>query len=408
MKQTVGFSHFESFCVLLFAVSVFIWKPGIYVSSGLIVVYLGWRTLADTSYREMVWRSALARVTLAMFALGLLTALIGMEQLEDLTWMARKTLFLPAIIFFTFALAHTRNKELALSGLIASFWIASLLTLWRYDWNLAVGGRMQGTWPQGTWDALLGLFLTFLVLQFKWDRFGNVKRITHLLTILMALLMLLLAGGRAPWLATIICVTTYVVLFQRDRRVLIGGFAALLIAVGLSATVFEHRSRVVIERFSTIADTTNVGSNWIRIQLWTIGIAHMQEIVKNEPLKAVFGSGAKSYNSTQIEFFNNMPFDDEDRTRFQDFGYPSGDTHNNYIDSALRNGLLWTCAIILYLIWLCTLFSVRQIREKPEPLIALLYLCIVAMVYTVTPHFVSFFFALFITILLIQTTKKAI
>jgi O-antigen ligase len=95
-----------------------------------------------------------------------------------------------------------------------------------------------------------------------------------------------------------------------------------------------------------------------------------------------------------------MPYDERARARLVAYGFPTGDTHNNYIDSALRNGLLWTAAIFLYLVWLTTRFSVRGVFSRPEPTILLVYFSIMAMVYTLVPHFMSFFFAVFVSLLL--------
>jgi len=71
MITTRNFERTESFLTLLFAVSVFVWKPGIYVSSGLITAYLLVRSMIDHEYGQMVWRSKITQVSLAMFLLGL-------------------------------------------------------------------------------------------------------------------------------------------------------------------------------------------------------------------------------------------------------------------------------------------------------------------------------------------------
>ena len=399
---TASLTFFErtaSFLTLLFAVSVFVWKPGIYAASGLIIVYLVIRALLDVGYRQAVWQNRLTKVTLAMFALGLLTSAISANQFEDFSWMARKTMFLPVIVFFTFALTHQRNKNIAMTGLIASFWIASLITLSRYGWQMNFGGRMEGIWPQGTWDNLLGLFLCFLVLYAKWANSTVTIRIIYIATMLMALLMVLLAGGRGPWLALAVSLAVYFLVFKRATKVLVTAALVGVIAVIASTTIFYDKTRGFLDRVASINDPQE-GSRWVRVQLWQIGIAHMSELIKTEPFKAVFGSGSKSYNQTQIDFFETLPYDEEAKAALQEYGYPSGDTHNNYIDSALRNGLLWTAAIFLYLIWLGTRCSVETVRKMPEPSILLLYFYIMAMVYTVVPHFMSFFFALFITMLL--------
>lgn len=182
MAKMKAVDRIEPFLTLLFAISVFVWKPGMYVSSGLITLYLLARSALDCDYRKMVWSSRVAKVSLAMFVLGIITSSIGAENFSDVSWMARKTLFLPVIVFFVFALTHERNRTAAMTGLIASFWVASVLTLHKYGWNLSFGGRMEGTWPQGTWDALLGLFFTFLILHLsrkKNNKIISPCRLSH-------------------------------------------------------------------------------------------------------------------------------------------------------------------------------------------------------------------------------------
>lgn len=374
-----------------------------YISSGLITAYLLTRSIIDRDHGRMVWEHSLTKVCLAMFAFGLITSAIGAEQFEDIAWMARKTLFLPVVVFFVFAFRYRRNRTVAMVGLIGSFWIASLLTLHDYHWQLNFGARMQGTWPQGTWDALLGLFFTFMVLSHGWIGTSGWQRATHLATTLMALLMLLLAGGRAPWIAALLSLGIYVafkLLFAKDKRMLLSGIAATAVITTLAFTVFKDKVDPVVDRFSTIVNTTTVGSsNWIRLQLWDIGIAHLDALRQDNLRELLFGGGSLSYDNKQIEFFKTLPYDDADRAALNQQGYPSGDTHNNYIDSALRSGVLWTAAIILYLVWLCTRFSSKQVRTNPAPAVLLLTLLIMGMFYTVFPHFVTLFFVMFVALL---------
>ncbi|MCD8503798.1 MAG: O-antigen ligase family protein [Burkholderiaceae bacterium] len=400
-RKTMIFEHAASLLTLLFAVSVFVWKPGIYATSGAIIAYLLVRSAVDVQYRQLLWSNSITKVTLAMFALGLVTAAIGAQQLSDWTWMARKTMFLPVIIFFAVALSHETNRKLALFGLITCFWIASILTLWEYNWQFVFGGRMQGTWPQGTWDNLLGIFVTFLVLFYRWTSSALIYRSIYWVTLLMAVLMLLLAGGRGPWLATVASVGIYLIVFRPNRKVLLAGLAGIIVATIAATTLFENRTEALIDRIQSIGATSQEqdGSNWVRLQVWHIGATHFEHILKTDPVAGLFGSGAKSYNPKQIEFFETMPYSPEDRALLQSYGYPSGDPHNTYIDSALRNGLVWTVAIFVYLIWLCTQFKIRQTFARAEPLVLLMYLCIMAMFYTVLPHFMSFFFALFVMML---------
>ena len=399
MRSTKNFNHFESFCVLLFAVAVFVWKPGIYVSSGLICVYLIARALSEAEFRGALMTSTLAKVSLGVYVIGLVTATLGADSVQDVTWMARKTLFLPVIVFLAFALTRKRNQDLAMLGLVSSFWIATLLTLWEYNWQLNFGGRMQGTWPQGTWDSLLGLFFPFMVLYMFCRPMNMVMAIIYGLTTAMALVMLLLAGGRAPWLGAFIGLGIYFLIFKRNRKTMLGMLGVAVITTGLGLTLFQDKVQPVIDRFSTVTNTTTVGSNWVRLRLWEIGGHHLAQFAKDDPMSLAFGGGALSYDQKQIEFFKTLPYDPDDRQRLKEYGYPSGDVHNTYIDNALRHGVLWTVFSTIYLIGLCTRFSWRYMRQNPEPSILLVGLLIVGMFYTMVPHFATFFFVLFVGLL---------
>ncbi|UOD51489.1 O-antigen ligase family protein [Orrella daihaiensis] len=395
MNTKLSFEHFESFLTLLFAVSVFVWKPGMYVASGAITLYLMVRCAIQPDYRHMVWNNRITKVSLAIFLLGLITASIGAEQFQDITWMARKTLFLPAVVFFVFALSRQLNRNIAMAGLITGFWIASVLTLNEYQWQLNFGDRMQGPWPQGTWDSLLGLFFAFMVLSFKWTGASNAQRVIHLGTTALALLMLVLAGGRAPWIGALLSLAIYFVFFKPNKKLVLFGLITGVIASTLVLTTLEQKAQPVIERFASVFNTTTNSSNWIRLQLWQIGIAHLNQLAKDDPVEFIVGGGAQSYDAKQVAFFETMPYNDADRSRLTGYGYPTGDTHNTYIDNALRHGVLWTLAMTIYLIWLCTRFSWHIINSNPTPSILLMNLLIVGMFYTVVPHFVTLFFVLF-------------
>lgn len=374
------------------------------MSSGLITAYLLVRSMIDHEYGQMVWRSKIAQISLAMFLLGLVTATIGAEELTDITWMARKTLFLPVIVFFAFALEQPRNRTVAITGLIATFWVASLITLNAYDWQLHFGGRMEGHWPQGTWDTLLGLFFPFTVFAFKWKNQTSMMRIGQSATIFMALLMLFLAGGRATWVGALASIFLYYFVFKFNIRTLMIGALTSAIFALLISTVFYDRAQPILDRFASIADTETEGSNWIRLQLWKIGLKHMQEFAFEDPKQLLFGGGAESYDAKQRAFFSTLPYDRSDRIRLVEYGYPTGDTHNTYLDNALRHGIVWTSAMTLYLIWLCIGFRFFGTRTTPSSSALLLNLLIVGIFYTVVPHFATFFFALFV--LLLQSSPE--
>jgi len=398
----------ESFCVLLFAVAVFVWKPGIYAASGLICLYLIVRTSIDGAFRQGLMSSTLVRLSMGLYAVGLVTATVGAENVQDVAWMARKTLFLPVMVFFFFALQRPINERIAMLGLVASFWVASLITLWEYDWQLQFGDRMQGTWPLGTWDSLQGLFFPFMVLYICRHRQTLATGTIYGLTIAMALVMLLLAGGRAPWLGAFIGLAIYFLIFKRNRQTMLGLLGVTVIVGAVSLTVLSDKVQPVIERFSSVTETQTNESNWIRLRLWEIGGHHLIHFAKHDPISFAFGGGALSYDQKQIEFFKTLPYDAADRQRLEEYGYPTGDTHNTYIDNALRHGVLWTVLVLIYLIWLCTRFSWRYLQRHPEPFILLVGLLIVGMFYTMVPHFATFFFVLFVGLLATTRCGRAV
>ena len=402
MRPIKNLDHLESFCVLLFAVAIFIWKPGIYVASGLICLYLILRTAIEVEFRNTLWNSTLAKLSLGMYAVGLITATLGAETYQDVAWMARKTLFLPIVVFLAFALKRRVNQQLAMTGLVIGFWVASVITLSNHDWQLNFGGRMGGTWLLGTWDSLLGLFFPFMVLYLirTWSASTTwLTKAIYVITTIMACVMMLLAGGRAPWLGALIGLMIYFLILKPNRKLLLGmvGITAVVGLIGL--TVFQDKVQPIVDRFATVTDTTTDGSNWVRLRLWEIGGHQLVDFAKNDPLSLAFGGGALSYDAKQIEFFKTLSYDPDDRKRLQEYGYPSGDTHNTYIDNALRHGVIWTTLITLYLIWLCTRFSWRYVRSNPEPSVLLVGLLVVSMFYTMVPHFATFFFVLFVGLL---------
>jgi hypothetical protein len=398
-KQTAMIAEkTESFLVILFAVSIFLWKPGIYVSSALIIVYTCIFIFKSKDYRQKYFGSNIAVMSVAMFFLGTLTSLIAMQQTEDVLWAVRKTLFLLIVGFLLLAFKNEKNKKFAFYGLVAGFWVASLLTIFK-NWQLmGVIARVEGTWPQGTWDALLGLFLLFLLLSIK-DIFSKSvpslrTKLFLFATLFMSVFQLIWAGGRIPFVACVVAILLYVLTLKLSKRIVINAVLAIVIAIVFSVTIFKDHTDSLVHRVQSITDVSN-DDYWVRLNLWKVGFNHSVFFMKNEPLTFLFGAGGKSYGPTQIEFFKDMPMNPVDREKFQAFGYPSGDSHNMYIDSALKNGVVWTFLFLLYLFWLATGFKLKQSWQRPEPLILLSFYMVLGMAYTILPHFFTYFLVFF-------------
>jgi O-antigen ligase len=400
MKQqtTTLAEQVESFLVVLFAVSIFMWKPGIYVSSALIIVYTCIGIFRSQDYRQKYFGSNITVISLVMFVVGTTASLIAMQQTEDLLWTVRKTLFLLTVGFLLIAFNNEKNKKIAFYGLVAGFWVASLLTIFK-NWQLmGVIARVEGTWPQGTWDALLGLFLIFLLLSIKDVFLNSVPSLRAKLflfaTLCMSIFQLIWAGGRIPFVACVVAILLYVLTLKLSKRMVINAMLASVIAIMFSVTIFKDHTDSLINRVQSITDVSN-DDYWVRLNLWKVGFNHAVFFMKNEPSTFLFGAGGKSYGPTQIEFFQDMPMNAVDREKFQSLGYPSGDPHNMYIDSILKNGVIWTVLFLIYLLWLATGFKLKQSWQRPEPFILLSFYLVLGLAYTILPHFFTYFLVFF-------------
>ena len=400
MKQqtTTLAEQVESFLVVLFAVSIFMWKPGIYVSSALIIVYTCIGIFRSQDYRQKYFGSNITVISLVMFVVGTTASLIAMQQTEDLLWTVRKTLFLLTVGFLLIAFNNKKNKKIAFYGLVAGFWVASLLTIFK-NWQLmGVITRVEGTWPQGTWDALLGLFLIFLLLSIKDVFLNSVPSLRAKLflfaTLCMSIFQLIWAGGRIPFVACVVAILLYVLTLKLSKRMVINAMLASVIAIMFSVTIFKDHTDSLINRVQSITDVSN-DDYWVRLNLWKVGFNHAVFFMKNEPSTFLFGAGGKSYGPTQIEFFQDMPMNAVDREKFQSLGYPSGDPHNMYIDSILKNGVIWTVLFLIYLLWLATGFKLKQSWQRPEPFILLSFYLVLGLAYTILPHFFTYFLVFF-------------
>lgn len=395
----------ESFLVVLFAVSIFLWKPGIYVSSALIIVYTCICFFNNKEYRHQYLNSNIAVVSVVMFAIGIVTAFIAMQEIDDLLWAARKTLFLLVIGFLIIAFKNENNKKLAFYSVIAGFWVASLLTIFKKWDQIGNITRIEGTWPQGTWDALLGLFFVFLVVSMRSTVFTLKTKLIIIATLCMSIFQLIWAGGRIPLLASVVVLILYLLTLKLTKRMVINAILAAVVAMTFSMTIFKDNVDHFYNRVQSITDVTN-DDYWVRLNLWKVGFNHVVFFMKNEPMTFLFGAGGKSYGPMQIAFFKDMPIEQSDREKLQAFGYPSGDTHNMYIDSVLKNGFVWTILFLIYLLWLATGFKIKKTWQQSEPIILLSFYAVLGMAYTILPHFFTYFLIFFMVYLQAASRKS--
>lgn len=128
----------------------------------------------------------------------------------------------------------------------------------------------------------------------------------YAITTVMACMMMLLAGGRAPWLGALIGLFIYFLVLKPNRKLLLGMVGITATVGKLRMTMFQDKVQPIRDRFATVTNTTTVASNWFRLRLWETGGHQFVDLAKNDPLSFVFGGGALSYDAKQIEFFNTL------------------------------------------------------------------------------------------------------
>ena len=379
--------------VFIFGLAVFVWKPGIYILSAALFVYFVLRSVFDESYRKAVKKSSVVKYSILMFAFGIVLALIAMQQPADLFWFARKTFVLLVIPPLCLAFREKIFVLVGFAGTTLGFLIAAGITLLR-NWGNFGQERIFGTWPGGTWDTLIAMYaLSLLVVIFR----GSTEKATQLMLALifsLAAYFVILAGGRATWIALVVSATLYLVVNNRKLIPL----ALFVMGLGISSLFWlsEQRYDTFMTRASSVIDTHDNASNWTRQQLWNLTVQHLKSYAANEPSKLVFGAGSESYLAEHKTFFPEMKIDAVDRDRLLEYGFPSGDPHNSYLDAIARSGLIWAISIIIFLGYL----SAREVQNSRrfEGVYIYLYFLIVGMFYSLIPSFSLFFLVWFMLI----------
>jgi hypothetical protein len=390
-----GWLGVEAAILFLLGLSVFLSKPGIYTFSVALVFYAVTRTFMDPSYRNEFSKVKYKKIVLGLFLLALLSALVATAKIEDIAWAFRKTFFLLLIPPLFLAFRLERARLIGLAGTLLGSWIAVAITV-HNNWGLFDRARISGTWMAGPWDALLGmhcLFLFFLALSCKQK---PVVKSFFFLNLCIFAVFLLLAGGRAPWLAAAFCTLSYLIFFQRQ---LLFKSALVLTSMLLVAWLFfPDRTEQSYERLSSSSNLSEV-SNWTRLQLWDLTLQHLTFYAQNEPIKLLFGAGAESYANEQKEFFQHADFTAANREKLEQYGYPTGDPHNSYLDAVAKFGALWTLGLIAYLSLLARTATYSGSKARPEIGFFLLNFLIVGFFYSIAPSFSMFFLIWFLMIL---------
>jgi hypothetical protein len=402
MHQTI-YARLENFLLLALGFGIFISKPVIHISSGLLILLFAVKTIVDSDYRVSLWRSPATKVALGIFLLGVIGTALGSGSIDDTVWIARKSIYLLLIGPLLLAFTNSANRTSALSGLFLGFWLAFVLTAHENHWTWAGHHTHGATWLVDTWAVLCALLACFLVPLALNRSYSSKYRALFALTILAALFMLLTTGSRGPWLGTAIGITFYLVM--RQRRLLLYLVVLSTIAYLPVKHVWPDQVNSLEARVLSIGNTKTDESNFVRLALWETGLAHISAQITSGNFIALTGQGRTGSTEALNEFYNSG---------FAEVAVINpgwlrdvniNDLHTMYLDSIVKNGLLWTAANLLLLGWLC--FGGNKHRPQNYNRLAnldmsrtpiLLAFLVIGITYSILPHYATLFLVYFLTL----------
>lgn len=399
----------ESLMIFALGAGLFLSKPVIYAATGFLTLYFLIRCLTDPVYRRAAFSNKLIVAALVIYVFGLFACLLMPTTIEDLGLLARKSLYLVIFAPLLRAFRQPSNRNFALAGLLIGFWIAAIMTLLQN--NQLVEGRLAGaTWMVDVWGVLLALFFVFLIPRIFDQHHSTPLRTLFAVTALTAFILLLLSGARGPLLGASVAVGFYLLFYQRRA---LGAILVIAIIAYFPIKHFAPAPVVQIEqRVASIVDTRENMSNWIRLTLWKLSVAHSVEKFETNPTELLLGSGGKSHFEKVYDFFEKtdaLTPEVKSQLSAPDVGYPTNDMHNMYLDAVAKHGLIWTLANIIFFVFLASAQKKMQgqrIQSNMSASYLVVCFLVIGIFYSLVPHFASTFLIFFATLNLQSPSRK--
>jgi len=393
--------YIEGFLVFLMGFSISLWKPGIYVSSGLILLYMLVMLTRDTEYRKQLFSGWVPKAAFALFVLGIVTASIHPGIPSDIAHYARKAMFLPIVAPLLVMFRSISNRRWALTGMTIALWIGCSMNLWNID-QLIDEQRITATWDVSALGLMTGLFVTLFTI-FAFEETDRRLKILYSLNAAIAFVILVLSTSRGPWIGTFISVALYMIWAHRKLTL----WAAIITAVTLAlawnplkqlmpATMTNIESRAV-----SIFHTEETESNRIRLTLWKLATAHIKDKWQNDQAAFWLGSGTENHINEVREFFARTDsLTDQQKNGLSKWDYPGNDLHNMYLDTTAKMGMIWSPLIFLFLLalgWSCFKKSRPTNRFPLAGAFLMMNFLVVGFFYDIMLHFGTFFLVYFVT-----------
>lgn len=391
----------ENLMVFALGLGLFLSKPIIYAATGFLTLYFLIRCLTDPVYRRAAFSNKFIVAALVIYIFGLVACLLMPTTIQDLGVIARKSLYLVIFAPLLLAFRQPSNKNFAIAGLLTGFWIAAILTVLQIE-QLHTGRLSGATWMVDVWGVLLALFFVFLTPKIFNQQESTPMRVIFAQTALTAFILLILSGARGPWLGACIAVGLYLLFYQRRA------LGIILVITTIAYFPIKHIAPAPVaqieQRVISIIDTKENMSNWIRLTLWKLSFAQSVENFKTNPLELLLGMGSESHYQKALVFFHRtdlLTTTEKELLSHPDVGYPTNDTHNMYLGSVAKEGLIWTTANIIWLL-LIALKSINPYPNKNQSVLAApaLVVCflITGLFYELLAHFAATFLIFFVTL----------
>lgn len=398
MNPTAHFVRLETALLFTMGMVIFLSKPAIYLVCLLFLVLTTLRILTDSNYRQAIFEKKLFWASTGLFLLGIASALIGSEYIEDAGWIAKKTLLLPMVVPLLIGFKSNINRTAAITGIITGFWIALILTGQLHNWTWS-GQRLEGaTWLVDTWGVICAMLTAFLIPLLFQKNMSLAWRLIIVLTMFASITMLLLNGARGPLLGTACGLALYLIIKQ--LKILVISASSITIIMLALYGIYPTQISPIKERISSITDFDSNSSSYIRIALWETGIKAIGQQIKENDVRFLAGNGHTGQVTTATHFYRselneNAAIRPEilNDTLINDF-------HNMYIQSIYQNGAIWTAGALLLLLWI----GIGKITETKgsatnmSGLATITCYFVTGITYTLLPHFAFLFLIFFLTL----------
>lgn len=207
--------------------------------------------------------------------------------------------------------------------------------------------------------ALVALIANvFLLIQeLKSARYNALQwQLAHSLAIIGSVLGVIISLSRGAWLASIIVAAgliTYWLVNGSAKHALIISMAGALLCTAIVATpqtgVYKRIENVFVDVKQFQENPTVGNSSGLRLQMWRTG----SEAFSISPIIGLGRQGLANYEETQIT-----------ENRLSTWVRSTGHLHNEYIDTAAKNGLLGIVLLSL-LYWRMALARPKNNAYKP-------------------------------------------